>query len=172
MLGAVKLTKNADPDKYKYSGYGIGFDCCSFSSLPDNTMRKNGIIFGADMNSSVHVDNKGKDILIYGKGPTQRLDDTTLTAEAKYSINFTQSNRRFCSSFHYNGSNSVLFVNATKICQFKAKDSEIKNDFTAINMKKTRLNGYVYEFSLGYNTIDTSNVINIHKYLMKKHDIK
>ena len=172
MLGAVKLTKNADPDKYKYSGYGIGFDCCSFSSLPDNTMRKNGIIFGADMNSSVHVDNKGKDILIYGKGPTQRLDDTTLTAEAKYSINFTQSNRRFCSSLHYNGSNSVLFVNATKICQFKAKDSEIKNDFTAINMKKTRLNGYVYEFSLGYNTIDTSNIINIHKYLMKKHDIK
>ena len=182
MLGAVKLTKNADPDKYKYSGYSIGFDCCSFSSLPDNTMRKNGIIFGADMNSSVHVDNKGKDILIYGEGPTQRLDDTTLTAEAKYSINITQSNRRFCLSLHYNESNSVLFVNATKTCQFKAKDSEIKNypfclenvsnDFTAINMKKTRLNGYVYEFSLGYNTINTSNVINIHKYLMKKHDIK
>ena len=39
-------------------------------------------------------------------------------------------------------------------------------------MKKTGLNGYVYEFSVGYNIIDTSNIINIHKYLMKKHDMK
>ena len=78
------------------------------------------------MSSSVHVDNKGKDILILGEGPTQGLDDTTLTAEAKYPINFTQSGKRFVLSLHYNGSNSFLFVNATKIYQFKAKDSEIK----------------------------------------------
>ena len=45
------------------------------------------------MNSSVHFDNKNKDILIHGKGPTQRLDDTRLTAEAIYSINFTQPNK-------------------------------------------------------------------------------
>ena len=44
------------------------------------------VIFGADMNSSVQVDNKEKDILILGKGVTQGLDDTTLTAEAKYSV--------------------------------------------------------------------------------------
>ena len=134
------------------------------------------------MSSSLFTDNRNKHILTLSEGPMQGIDDTTLTAEAKYSINITQSNRRFCLSLHYNESNSVLFVNATKTCQFKAKDSEIKNypfclenvsnDFTAISMKKTRLNGYVYEFSLGYNTIDTSNVINIHKYLMKKHDIK
>ena len=48
------------------------------------------------MNSSVHIDNKGKDILIFGDGPTQGLDDSTLTVEVKYSINFTQSNRKFC----------------------------------------------------------------------------
>ena len=42
------------------------------------------------MRSSVHVDNKGKDILILGEEPTQRLDDTTLIAEIKYPINFTQ----------------------------------------------------------------------------------
>ena len=41
------------------------------------------------MSSSVYVDNKGKDILFLGKGPTQGLDDTTLTAEAQYPINFT-----------------------------------------------------------------------------------
>ena len=58
------------------------------------------------MSSSVHVDDKGKDILILGEGPTQELDDTTLTAEAKYLINFTQSGKRSKS----NGSNSFLFV--------------------------------------------------------------
>ena len=54
-------------------------------------MGKNVIIFWAGMNSSVHIDNKDKDILIIGEGPTQRLDDATLTAEAKYPINFIQS---------------------------------------------------------------------------------
>ena len=49
-------------------------------------MEKNVFIFGADMSSSVHVDNKGKNILIHGEGPTQGLDDSTLTAEAKCSI--------------------------------------------------------------------------------------
>ena len=48
------------------------------------------------MNSSVHIDNKGKDILILGKGPTQGLDGTTFTAEALYSINFTQSGKKIC----------------------------------------------------------------------------
>ena len=52
---------------------------------------KNVIIFGADMSSSVHVDNEGKDILILGKGPRQGLDGTTLTAEVKYPLNFTDS---------------------------------------------------------------------------------
>ena len=72
-------------------------------------MGKNVIIFGADMSSSVHIDNKGKDILILGEGPTQGLlDDTTLTAEAIYPINFTQPNKRFVLSLHYNGSNGFL----------------------------------------------------------------
>ena len=83
-------------------------------------------IFGADMISSVHIGNKNKDILILAEGPTQRSDDTTLTAEAKHSINITQSGKRFVFSLHYNGSNSFLFGNATKIYQLKAKDSEIK----------------------------------------------
>ena len=76
---------------------------------------KNVISFGADMSSSVHADNKGKDILILGGGPTQGLDDTTLIAKAKYPINFTKSGKRFVLSLHYNGSNSFLFVNATKV---------------------------------------------------------
>ena len=56
------------------------------------------------MSSSVHIDNKNKDILILGEGPTQELDDNTLTAEAKYPINFTQPRKRFVLSLIYNGS--------------------------------------------------------------------
>ena len=73
------------------------------------------------MSSSVHIDNKYKDILILGKGPTQGLDNTTLTAEVKYAINISRSQRKFSLSFHYNRSNSFLFVNATKIYPLKAK---------------------------------------------------
>ena len=47
------------------------------------------------MNSSVHVDYKERNILVLGEGQTQRLDDTALTAEVKYPINFTQSRKRF-----------------------------------------------------------------------------
>ena len=182
LLGNVKITKMADPDKYSYSGYRIVFDSHSLCSIPNFDWGKNVLIFGVDTSSSVHTDNRNKDILILGKGPTQGLDDTTLTAEAEYSINFSRSNRKFCLSLHYNGNNSFLFFNATKIYQFKAKNSEIEKyplclgniskDFTANNMKKTGLNGYVYKFSVDYNIIDTSNIINILKYLMKKHDVK
>ena len=124
----------------------MGFDSCSEFSLSDGSMGKNAIIFGADMSSSLHIDSKRKDILILGEGPTQGLDDTTLTAEAEYLINFATSRRKFCLSLHCNGSNSFLFVNATRIYQFKANDSEIKKypfclgniskDFTSINIKK------------------------------------
>ena len=67
------------------------------------------------MSSSVHIDNENKNILILGERPSQGLDDTTLTAEAIYLINFTHSNKRFVLSLQYNGSNRFLFANATKI---------------------------------------------------------
>ena len=73
------------------------------------------------MSSSVHLDNKGKDILILGKGPTRGLDETTLTAEAQYSISLSRSNRKFCLNLHYNGSNSFLFVNSTKNISIQSK---------------------------------------------------
>ena len=77
------------------------------------------------MSSSGHVDEKKKDILILGEGPTQGLDNTTLTAEKKYSVNFTEHNKMIFLSLHYNGANSYLFVNGVEIIKFKAKDSEI-----------------------------------------------
>ena len=72
-----------------------------------------------------------------------KLDNTAIT-EDKYSINFTESGKRFVLSLHHNGSNSFLFINIVKMCQFKAKDLEIKPyslclgnislDFTLNNM--------------------------------------
>ena len=85
MFGTVKLTKNADIDKYQYSGYGIGFDRKSSFSFPRGEFGQNIIIFGADMNFSVHINNKKKDILILGKSSTQGLEHT-LTAKKMYSI--------------------------------------------------------------------------------------
>ena len=76
------------------------------------------------MNFSAHIDNKRKDILVLGKGPTQGLEHT-LTAEKMYSINFTVTKNKFCLSLHYNGANSYLFVNSAEIYKFKANNSEI-----------------------------------------------
>ena len=80
---------------------------------------------------------------------------------------------------HYNGDNSYLFVNRKEIIKFKAKDSEvvayplclgnISKDFSVDHMKKTGLNGYVYDFSVDYDAIAVDDILDIHKYLMKKN---
>ena len=156
------MTKNADIEKYGYSGYGIGFDRRSSFSFPSGGFGQNVLIFGADMSSSIHIDNKKKDILVLGKGPTQGLEHT-LTAEKMYSINFTLTKKKFCLSLHYNGANSYLFVSVTEIYKFKPKDSEIvatplclgnmAKDWSADNMEKPRFTGYLYDFSVDYGAI-------------------
>ena len=70
MFGAVKLVKNADIDKHKYSGNGIGFDRHGTFSV-GNGSAKNVIFFGVDISSSVNVDNKKNNILILGEGFAQ-----------------------------------------------------------------------------------------------------
>ena len=132
------------------------------------------------MSSSIHIDNKKKDILVLGRGPTQGLE-SALTAEKMYSINFTVTKKKFCLSLHYNGANSYLFVNGTEIIKFKAKDSEIvasplclgniSKDWSTDNMKKTGFNGYVYDFSADYDATDNDDTKDIHNYLMKKNNI-
>ena len=71
-----------------------------------------------------------------------------------------------------------MFVNGTEIYKFKAKDSEIvasplclgniSKDWSVDNMKKTGFTGYVYDFSVGYDSVAVNDIKNIHKYLMKK----
>ena len=115
------MTKHADIDQYKCSGYGIGFDRKGEFSF-GNGFCKNVIILGADMSSSVHANNRIKNILVLGKDFVQGLDNTTIYAEKLYSINFT-TDTKFCLSLHYNGPNSYLFVDGTEIYKFQAKDS-------------------------------------------------
>ena len=94
LFGAVELARGTDIDNYKYFGYWIEFDRKGFFSIGDEVGR-NVIVFGVDMSWSPHIDNKGKDILILGKGSTQGLGEHSLTAEKIYSINFTKKIQTF-----------------------------------------------------------------------------
>ena len=131
------------------------------------------------MSSSAQIDNKKKNILVLGKGPTQGLEHT-ITSEM-YWINFTVTKKKFCLGLHCHWANSYLFVNDTEIYKFKAKDSEIvaiplclgniSKDLSVDNMKKTGFNGCIYDFSVDYDATDVDDIVDIHNYLMKKNNI-
>ena len=134
------LSNNADPDKYYYSGYRTGFDSRSLFSYPCFNGGKNVVIFWLSNSSLVYIDEKRKDILVLPEGLTQGLDGSKTKVEAKY------PKRKFCSSLHYKGSNSFLFVNVTKIYYSKVNGSETKkyplslgnisNNFSVNNTQK------------------------------------
>ena len=95
-----------------------------------------------------------------------------------HSINFTVTKKKFCLSLHYNGANSYHFVKDKEIIKFKATDSEIvatplslgniSNGWSVGIMKRTAFNGYVYDFSVDYDAIAVDDILDIHKYLMKR----
>ena len=114
LFGAVKLTKNADIDKYKYSGYGIGFNSRESFTHPSRGYGKNVTLFGADLSSSKHPNIKTRSSLVLGSHFIQGIDGTTIYAEKKYSTNFTVDNKTFCFSLHYNGDNSYLYLSMEK----------------------------------------------------------
>ena len=97
------------------------------------------------------------------------------------SNSFTKNNKKFCIGLHYNGANSYSIVNSTGIIKFKAKDSEIvttplslgniSKGFSVDKMKKTGLSGCVYDFSVDYGAITVDDILDIHKYLIKKNNI-
>ena len=94
LFGAVKATKNADIDKYKYSGYGIGFYSKGPFSHPSGGYGKNVITFGDDVSSSTHANNKTRSILVLGKEFIHRIDGTTIYAEKMYLTNFAVDNKK------------------------------------------------------------------------------
>ena len=100
-----------------------------------------------------------------------------------YWISFTkkQKQKKNCLNLHYNKENSYLFVNGTEIVKFKSKDPEIlpyslclgniSRGWLVDKMKKTGLNGYVYDFIVDYDAIAVDNILDIHKYFMKKNNM-
>ena len=112
----------------------------------------------------------------------QGINDTTFYAEKIYSQNFTAVNKKFVLSLHYNGDDSYLFVNGKQELKFKAKDDQIvkeilcleniSDDWTAANAtNKTGLWGEIYDFAVDYTSTNIGDIYNIHRYLVKKHNI-
>ena len=111
----------------------------------------------------------------------QGINDTTLHAEKLYSQNFAAANKKFVLSLHYNGDDSYLFVNGKQELKFKAKDDQIvkkilclgniSDDWTAANAEKTEFWGERYDFAVDYTSTNIGYIYNVHRYLMKKHNI-
>ena len=105
LFSKIKITKNADTDKYKYQGHGIEFDLSGIFSHPDGGDGKNVAILGVDMTrvdmtNPKHANNKTKDVLVLGHGLIQKIDDATIYGEKMYSPNFTVANKIFCLNLH------------------------------------------------------------------------
>ena len=105
-------------------------------------MGRNVRTFGVNMSSSTKIDKRKKDILIFGKGPSQGLEHT-LTAEKMYSINFTEHNKTFCLSLHYNGTSNYLFMVKIFI-NLRQKMLRFSNSYYVREI----FQGYVYDFSI------------------------
>ena len=178
LFGAVKLTKDSDPDKYNYQGYGIGFDSRGTFTHRDGDYGVNVIIFNCDLSNSTHLNNRQNHFLILSRSLAEELNGVTLYTEKMHSPNFSVKNKTFVLSLHYNGSNSYLFTNGKEFIKFKAADSEIKSyplclgnisrDFRSANAQKTGLYGHVYDFSVVHWNIGNDKILDIRRYLMKK----
>ena len=130
------------------------------------------------MSFSQHTSNRANNVYVLGHQFIQGINGTTIYAEKLYSIDFTQSDKRFVLSLHYNGDNSYLFVNGVEQLKFKSKVSylernlftlgKISSDWSLQNMEKTGVHGNIYDCSIDYWPIDTGKIRDIHRYLMKK----
>ena len=182
LFGGVKITKNStDTSKHKYEGYGICFDEGGTFSKGGINNGRNVLIFGVYENSLVHANNKANNMYVMGDLFVQGINDTTLYAEKIYSQNFTAVNKKFVLSLHYNGDDSYLFVNGKQELKFKAKDDQIvkeilclgniSDDWTTGNAEKTGFWGEIYDFAVDYTSTYISDIYNVHRYLMKNHNI-
>ena len=182
LFGNLKIgnTKNTLHYRY-YDGIGVFFDV---TGSYGGTGLINLIIYGVDMKNSSHTTNTKNHIYILGKSFTQGLQyGATIYAEHDYvKVNGSQVNKKFILSVHYNDDNSYLFINDVKQFQFKAMsslklDNLLVNGNTSTNFpnqtdyKKEALHGDIYDFLVSYEATDIKKIYDIHRYLMKKHDI-
>ena len=141
------------------------------------TNGRNVLIFGADMSFSVHATNSANHIYLMDEGLTQGINDTTIYVEKNYYRNFTDPDKKFVLSLHYNGDNSYLFVNGRQELKFKAKADQLvkgklcmgnlSDQWTASESEKTGLHGNIYDFLVNYQAIvGVGSIYDMHRYLM------
>ena len=117
-----------------------------------------------------------------GTDLTQGIHGTTLHAEKNFCRNFTDFGKKFVLSLHYNGNNSYLFVNGRQELKFKCKTDQLAKEklsignlsdqWTTSESEKTGAYGKIFDFVVDYEqTVETTKIIDMHKYLMTKHNI-
>ena len=189
LFGAMQITKNTDTSKYDYKGYGICFDersefghTITEDSFAHTTDARNVLIFGADMNFSIHKTNRANHIYVMGTGLTQGIHDTMLFAEKNFYRNFTDPGKIFMLSLHHNGDDSYLFVNGRQELKFRCKTDQLvkeklcignlSDQWTTSESEKTGLYGKIYDFVVDYEQIvGVKAIYDMHSYLMTKHNI-
>ena len=119
LLGAIKIIESADSSKNKYEGYCICFDEGGTFTSRNITNGKNVLTFGADMSFSSHSTNNASSIYVLGKDFVQGINDTTLYAEKIYKTNFTEPNKKFVLSLHYNF--SYFTLQFLLVCQWYSR---------------------------------------------------
>ena len=133
LFRAMQITKDAtDNSENNYKVYGICFDegrqfghTITENGRAHTTNGRNVLIFGVDMSFSVHATNRANNIYVMGDGLTQGIHDTTLNVEKNYWRNFTDPDKKFLISLHYNGDDSYLFVNGRQELKLKAKTDQL-----------------------------------------------
>ena len=158
----------------KLVGHGVGFGTQKYTHDDDDKKARNLVILGTNSNA-----------LVLGKGNIRITtnDSTVIQAKDKLKTNCTIPDKRFVLSVHYDATDgkceSFLFVNGVKQYKFKADKNEIVarklnlrsiSDNSVLHYSHT-MNGNIYSFSVDYELPTIDKIQNIHKYLMKKHNI-
>ena len=170
----TNVVKNSNKEKHVYSDYRIAFEW-SFG----NDYARNITIFGVDASLLSHADNLENNFLVPGEGNTFGINGSFGAPEKKFDINFSKANAKFCLSLHYNVDNRYLFVKGKELLKFKADNENvnfptqfclgnISNRFSATEFREVSLNENVHDFSVDYNSINKSDILLIHKYLMQR----
>ena len=171
LFGCMQITKYlTDNLNNNCKGYGICFDeksefghTITEGGFTHTTDARNVLIFGADMNFSVHATNRVNNIYVMGTGLTQGINDTTIYAERNCYRNFTDFSKKFMLSLHYNGDDSYLFVNGRQELKFKTKADQLvkeklcignlSDQWTTSDSGKTGVYGKMYDFVVDYEQI-------------------
>ena len=181
LFGATNIVEKSDKEKYVYSGYGITFDSAGSWSFGNGTAR-NFIVFDVDNSSSSHVDNHKNNFLILVLGSTYGINGSFGSPQKIFSINFTKE---------INFPWVYIIMLIIVICLLKKKETiklqadnknvnfltrfclgNISDWFSAAKSREVSLNGNGNDFSVDYNSINKSHILNISKYFMTKNNIR